>query len=83
MDQVLRLIESSDEALTAGDIAGRLGIMRSAASSAAQMLYSEKRPEYRKIDREGKGKAGSAFKFKKLLQPILQSSVANGYAPEN
>lgn len=79
MDQVQRIVDGSEDPLTAQEIAQQAGIMRSAAGSAAQMLYAEKRPEFRRIDREGKGKAGSPFKFKKLTQ----LSMSNGNAPEN
>jgi hypothetical protein len=83
MEQVQRIVDDADDPMSAGDIAARLGIMRSAASSAAQMLYSEKNDKYRRIDREGKGKAGSPFKFKKLVQSSLQSSAATRSVPEN
>lgn len=72
MDRVFALVDGSeDETLSAQDIAGRLGILRSAASSAAQMLYSERKPEYRRIDREGTGQKGKPFRFKRLLQSRL------------
>ena len=71
MGQVLQFVESAEDPMTAQEIGQRLGLTRSAAMAAAQMLYAEKHPENRRIDREGIGKSGSAFKFKRLTQSDL------------
>ena len=69
-EQVFKLIERSDEPLSATTIGRELGVFRSAAGSAANMLFYETPP---RIMREGTGKKNAKFVYFKIVQTSLSN----------